>query len=184
MKPEYFGHVPVLSSEFFVMLNSYNSFNRQAVRSDPAIFVSSLKPYDSFQAGKDHEEVLGRLQAERKEVFRHFMQHWQGVGDLRYVSFEGTAFIYFRQRSRVYRLCYDVQDRLNHVSRYYGKEELLPSVRELLEEAFPGFDISAVNEVSYRREVLYLVSIRKSSGWKHLKIVDGTWEIYEEMDFN
>ena len=184
MKPEYFGNVPVLSSEFFVMLNSYNALHRQAVRSDPGFFVSELKPYDSFQSGKGNEEVLSRLQAERLKIYRHFLQHWQGAGDLRYVNFEGTVFIYFRQRNRIYRICYDVHDRLNHVSRYYGKEELVPTVRELLEEAFPDFDIMGVSEVSYQRDILYLVSVQNPSGWKHLKIVEGTWEIYEEMDFN
>ena len=64
---------------------------------------------------------------------------------------------------------------------YYNEDKLPASVRHLVKSNFYDFNITFVIEVNKNDVTSYLVRIEDKTRIKTVKVIDGEWEMMEEL---
>lgn len=64
---------------------------------------------------------------------------------------------------------------------YYTEEKLPAAVRTLVKTNFPDYSISHITEVHKHDVVAHLVKIQDKTTIKTVKVIDGEWELIEDM---
>ncbi|OLY92220.1 hypothetical protein SAMN05444008_12431 [Cnuella takakiae] len=126
--------------------------------------------------------TLDGLKLRNEKLFKSFTSQFRNVSDISIYPEENKTIFYCMVDGIRNNILYTNKGRLVHTVRYYEASLLPKTVTGIIEDAFPGYELKTVSEVTVDGRTAYLVSIENKRKFKTVRVVNDDWDIYNEFD--
>ena len=155
-----------------------------SAQSDLAIQHRKSSTTANFDAASEDPGIL-TTRANRNEVspkaLRNFEKLYKDITNPIWYKVSTGYVVCFKNNGTRTSVFYTRNGLVHCTINYYNEDKLPASVRHLVKSNFYDFNITFVIEVNKNDVTSYLVRIEDKTRIKTVKVIDGEWEMMEEM---
>lgn len=161
----------------FTSLTASAQLAKNNLKFDPATLLTS-KSYTATPSEESDKASMEKIRVMNEKMYKDFTRFHKGATDLKVSDINGSTHIYCKVNNVPTRILYNKKGRWQHTIRYLTSANIPAEVREIVEEAFPGFEIKSATAVSVGDKNAYLVNIHGYKLMKTIRVVGNEWDVY------
>jgi hypothetical protein len=141
--------------------------------------ASNTKSRVTVTAAEDGEPVVYNEISTR--VLRSFYKTYGDIEGAKWYKLEKGYAVSFKKDGMSTSIFYTRTGAFDSRVNYYTEEKLPVAVRTLVKTNFPDYSISTITEVHKDNVVAHVVKIEDKKTVKTVKVIDGEWELIEDL---
>lgn len=128
------------------------------------------------------EIVLAGLKLRNEKLYRHFTAAFQNATNISIYPEAKATVIYCLVNGIRNNIVYTGKAKLEHVIRYYEPSLLPAPISSFVEDAFPGYKMTHVAEITIGGKTAYLVGAENKKKNLTIRVTDGLCDVYQEYN--
>ncbi len=160
----------------FTATTSFAQIAQSSVKPEQVINLSA-----SISSASKDAAVMDNLKATNARLHERFIRRFPTASNITVSQYKNTTALYCKVDGIRNNVLFTNRGVWLHTVRYYGTDQLPKEVYNLVAQAFPEYSMLQVAEVSTPAGTAYLVDIEVKKLFKTIRVVDGDWDIYQQM---